>query len=186
MPVALDPKQTFEISLRIDEELPAAERPVFVYRFAAAREARRMSALYEKVMAAEDDAEMPFETTDQVFEQLQERLVGWRNMIDPATGEEIPFEPADLDRLLTLTEAFALLARVCTQGPDAPEKKRSSSPSECSGEKSAEDAGALEAATTPPASSSPSMPAAQNAKGQTTKPTSRSAATPAAVAASGS
>jgi len=171
MPIALDPSQTFEIAVKSDEALPIDERPVFVYRFAAGRELRRMREIYEKVMKAGDDTEMPFATMDELFDRLRERLIGWRNMIDPATGEHIDFDPAELDRLITLPEAFELLARVCTQGPDREEKKRLESLSECSTEKSAATAPDTEVANNHPTETAPSTANAPSAAGPTIEPT---------------
>jgi len=183
MPIALDPTQTFEIALRSDEDQPAETRPVFVYRFAAGRELRRMRSIYEQVISADADAEMPFATMDDLFDQLRERLVGWRNMIDPATQREIPFDAAEIDALITLPEAFELLARVCTQGPDREEKKRLPLPSECSTEKSAGDVAAPTPAESLQAVIAQSTADVLTAKAPTTKAIPKTAAEP--VAATG-
>jgi len=79
------------------------------------------------VLAGKADAIAESETgadaIEKVYEIIKTGLVGWANMIDPETEEQIDYKPDDLDLLLTLPEANELLAKMRDQGLNIDELK---------------------------------------------------------------
>ena len=117
--------------LASDQEKDPDQRPTFLARVLSVREARKLMGMVEVVQKARSDAEMPFETIDELMETLEANLVGWRNITDPAGGE-IGFAPGILAEVLTLPEAFEMMGLLTAQGIGAAERKKSESPSDCS------------------------------------------------------
>ena len=110
MPLALEPGLTFDVVLESDKQKPKP-KPTFVFKYLSGREFRKVGRIQEEFERSE--------TTDQIvdclFEGVAVGLVGWSGIIDPATGIEIPFDVADLDRILTITEANELLQKKMEQ-----------------------------------------------------------------------
>jgi len=128
MPLALDPEQTFDLVLKSDQDKPAAERPTFTFRYLANREWKVIAHLADHLdEAAEQGLDALLGRMEEV---LKMALVGWRNMIDPATGEEIPFDPNNLDRIINPAEMSELIIRVRDESVlSVEDKKKSGSPS---------------------------------------------------------
>ena len=126
MPRLLDPNETFEVVLSCDKKKPAKTRPTFVFRGCSVREMRQFHKVYAEINKAKTDKDMPFDSIHGLCNVLRDKLVDWRNMNHPVTGE-IPFDPAKLDDILDVTDLFELLHRIADQGPDTDEKKNPSS-----------------------------------------------------------
>ena len=141
MPLALDPDATFDVVLKTDEGKPASERPTFVYRHVSGRDWK--PRLEQLVKAEQGD---PGANIDGIFNALRCGLAGWRHMVDPKTKQEIPFDPVELDRLLTFGEARQLFDRIAEQGiPSSGEAEGSESPVSSAGANSVEDAAPVNA-----------------------------------------
>jgi len=123
MPLAIDTNQTFKVVLTSDRDKPEGEQPAFIYRYSSGRQWREARMFHEKIMSAKEDADMPFDTIDGLYDQLRINLVGWENM----GGRE--YNPATIDDILTLPESFELLALKLSQLPDDADKKKFALPS---------------------------------------------------------
>lgn len=166
-PLALDPEATFEVILESDSEKPAP--PAFVFRYLSNRDYRRVARFSDRIHALPSDA--IDQLCDEIEQTLMIALVGWRGMVDPATGEEIPFSAENLGRIIDPVEAGELLKRL----PEAMSlsvrgKKASGSQSPSSSDASAN-------AATPPGAAETSKP-----DGQSSSSTAPAAAAPAASA----
>ena len=124
MPLATDPNQTFEVVLISDRDKPENEQPAFIYRYSTGRQWRAANEFRQKINAAKDDSEMPFDTLDELYAMISNRMIGWRNMKDPDTGDDLPFDISRLDDILTLPEAFELLALKLEQRVNEMDKKK--------------------------------------------------------------
>jgi len=123
MPLALEPSATFRVVLRSDKG--KSPEPWFEFRYVSGREWKELTRETNRIIEAADGPA----AIDAEFDLIRRGLVGWGNMIDPATGKEKPFDPAELDTLLTIGEAGELLARFRDQGIEVEDKKKSPSPS---------------------------------------------------------
>ena len=72
MPLALEPDQTIEISLKCDESKPLETRPAFIVRFMSSRDRRRVREHVEAALAAksDDDAQA------QILAALEQLVLG--------------------------------------------------------------------------------------------------------------
>lgn len=104
MPRALEPNQRFSVVLDSDADKPAAVQPTFWF---VSKSVRDFKATRERVLA--DDAANAWDAT---LSLLKTCLVDWTNMIDPTTGEAIPFNADELDRLVDFGEANELWGKV--------------------------------------------------------------------------
>ena len=132
MTLATDPEQVCKIVLAADEGKPEP-RPTFLYHYLTAREMRKHRSFCRELMAAEDEADMPTDTEDEIFGHLRSKLIGWENM-----GRE--FNPDELDDVITLVEAFELLFRLAGQKPEAVDIKKYKSLSDSSTDDTAKSA----------------------------------------------
>jgi hypothetical protein len=112
MPRALIPGECNRISLAIDEHLPETDRPAFIYAVHTCRQWRELSAANDSLAASKSGAE----AIDKMFSALRIGLIGWQGMANPETGDPIAFDPNELDRLLTTSEACELLLKVIAAG----------------------------------------------------------------------
>ena len=119
MPIALDPGERFKVVLKSDQAKPAETRPTFEYRYLTGRQWRQVGAAQDRL----DEGTGAAEIVDTIYEAARVGLVGWRNMIDPETGQEIPFDPAALEDLIGISEAQEIILAVLSQTPNAAEKK---------------------------------------------------------------
>jgi len=122
MPIALDPDSTFEVVLESDQNKPKENQPTFTFRVLTGRDWLRVTQLSDKAETGEDSVKL-------VYQSIQVGLVGWRNMVKP-DGSEIPFEPKDLDAILTPAEANEMLEHLMNQRLSLGDKKKSDSPSD--------------------------------------------------------
>lgn len=88
MPIALDPKATFEYILECDRGLPEEQRTVFQLRgLTVAEEAR----IEDSLMETSGGGSFALRSGSQKVTILRLGLCGWRNFRD-AQGQEIAFE----------------------------------------------------------------------------------------------
>lgn len=130
MPIAIDPLQKFKAVLLSDRDKSEGERPAFIYRYATGRQWLAAREFDQQIKNAKTDNEMPFDTIAELFDKLRFKLIGWEHMNDPDTGEPIKFDPAKLEDLLTMTEAFELLGLCLQQRVSDSDKKKLESPSD--------------------------------------------------------
>lgn len=169
-PLALDPKARFEVVLEGDLELD--DPPAFVFRHLPCDDYRRLAEQGDRLEQIQAD---PDSTAGQLMDELlglvRLPLVGWRGMRDPATGEEIPYDPAALGRILTPGEVIELTTRLRDEmalGAQAKKGSRSQSPSGTASSAQAATRNGAEGASgngpdTSPSSSAPSAEAAKPA-----------------------
>ncbi len=137
MPLALDPKARITLVLDSDKDKPAAKQPGFVYAFLTGRRWRDVA----RAVDGFDEGDGMEAGLDRIYTAASVNLIGWRNLIDPQTGEEIPFDPANLEEILTPQEAIELANRLLTAcKPDGADLKNSGSRSRTSSGKSAKSA----------------------------------------------
>jgi hypothetical protein len=107
MPIALDPKQTFEFTLKDDLELPEDQRTTFLLRgLTVAEEATVTDSMIAATSSAD---EFSLRTGTHQLTVLRLGLKGWSNFND-SEGQAVPFEvskghpkhitDASLDRIL--------------------------------------------------------------------------------------
>jgi hypothetical protein len=136
MPLALDPDATFDLVLATDQERPEESRPSFIFRFMANRHWKELAHVADHL------DELGVQGIDAVLGRMEDvlklGLVGWKNMVDPATRKVIPYDPQDFDRLVTPAEMSELMySALARMGPSVGEKKASGSPSPNSSDRSA-------------------------------------------------
>jgi len=146
MPLALEPGQTFRVVLESDKAKPEGEQPYFLFCHLSGRKWKEMARLADST----SEAETGEEALDRIYQALAVGLVGWGNMKNPDTGDDIAFDKAELDRLLTLGEAAELMAKFRNQGFGPAELKNSESPSESDSAASAKTAADPENVETSP------------------------------------
>lgn len=88
MPIALDPKATFQYVLECDRSAPKEDQTVFELRgLTVAEEARVADAMITSTPGAE---ELNFRSGTHQLTVLRAGLKGWTGFSD-ASGEEVPF-----------------------------------------------------------------------------------------------
>lgn len=133
MPIVCDPTATFDLWCDSDAEKPAETRPIFTFRPPNGREQKELIAAAARTEAAEDAGAI----FDQVFATLRAGIVGWRNLTG-RQGNEIVFDPAELDAVLDFAEAIELLTKLAGHGMGAEDRKNAESPSPSNTDESAE------------------------------------------------
>ena len=106
MPKALDKNSTFKVVLESDKD--KEKKPAFVYRYLVGAEQLEFAKLSGKI----SEAQNPDAIIAGVFETAAKGLVGWENMVDSATGEEVKFDPVGLRSILSMAEAQELVEKV--------------------------------------------------------------------------
>ena len=145
MPLAMDPKQMFKVVLRTDEDKPVESQPRFIFQFLTGREWKALARLREGFN------ELPTGPAgfDVVCDAVRVGLCGWENITDRQTGEMIPYNPAELDSVITFSESlelfFLLLSRATM---DSSDKKKLDLPLASSTAESVKDVEELQSAKT--------------------------------------
>jgi len=134
-----DPRRTFDVWLSCFDDVPAAERPVLVYRRTTADEWERISDALDGTdetvdveSAATLDSAWGKRWRERCYEAALIGLVGARNQIDPSNGEPVTrIETVkDLRRVVNPRELVELLSLRLRGGQLTPEEKKpSASPS---------------------------------------------------------
>lgn len=155
MPISMNPKETKEISLASDQALPVDRRPVFIVKPLTAAETLELNRCTQEW---DPQKSTTLDLIETAFETAALAIVGWRHMVDPSTGEEVPYNGKDsLMRWLTLNEGLELLnSAVAAYSLDEADLGNSESPSGTGTDGSSTPATDPAAAASAPASSSPS------------------------------
>ena len=124
MPLALDPNQTCMIVLESDQDKPKADQPYFTYRFLTGRQCFQINDALDKIESVKDS-----EVFKTIYSSAATGLVGWGNMIAPATGAEIAFDAEKLDDIVSISEALELCKTITQQFLSRADKKKLNSPS---------------------------------------------------------
>jgi hypothetical protein len=89
MPIALDPKATFEYVLEDDRQLEQGEQTIFTLRgLTVAEEAKVADSMISSIPGQE---ELTFRSGTHQLTILRHGLRGWRNFLN-GEGAEVPFE----------------------------------------------------------------------------------------------
>ncbi len=145
---------------------PKSDAPSLTFRILKRRHSRaiaqlagRIGELSNKTTASELDALM-----DDIIGFLKDQVVGWDNQTDEQ-GKPLPFDPADLDRILSDTDLLELVQRLPMENmATAEERKKSVSQSRSSTARTASNAPPALNAGTPQATATPSKSSVQNAE----------------------
>ena len=132
MPLALEPNETYEVTLESDAAKPEKERAKFRFRYLTLREFRNTAWL------ADDKKRIEELSADRLISALLEaiavNLVGWSNI-------PIPFVAESLPDVVTASEAWELFYQARRQSRlSVTEKNSSDSPSAGNSAASAGDA----------------------------------------------
>lgn len=128
MPRCLEPNQRIRIVLDCDHDKPAATQPAFFVKAFSARAWRTVTA----------ETETPKSNLDHAIEVVQMALVDWVNMVDPDTGQPIPFSADSLDQVCGPGECAELFQKLIEQTMlSAADKKKLESRSASGSENSA-------------------------------------------------
>lgn len=155
MPRALDPNNTFDVSLDSDKNKPDAERPVFVIRHLNGRAWLSVAEIHASIIKEPDAAH----AISSLFAALKIAIVDWRGMIWPkadrlpdgaVAGEAVKFSQDNFDLVIDPKEAMELLVKIIngTTLSESDEKK-SESRSQSNTGKPAKPADPADAATAP-------------------------------------
>jgi hypothetical protein len=99
MPLALDPNETTDVVLAVDEDKPAETRPTFSVRYLTSRQWLAVSKLVKEA----DDAPNDDEAAPLLDQALAAMVIGWRNMIQ-RDGTAMPYAPGREAEILTIRE----------------------------------------------------------------------------------
>lgn len=114
MPVLLETNQEFDVVLESDKN--KVNPPKFVFKALSCRDWRKLAKLADAISAGSTD-----DAIDTIFGMLKIGLVNWDLLT--ANGSKIPFNPDDLEDIITLSEANELLEKFKNQGIGAAERK---------------------------------------------------------------
>lgn len=137
MPICSDPQATAEFWLKVDENKPASERPVFVCRFLTARQIREVRRLVKSAYEEKDDAE----AAALLDKSLAIGIVGWRNYPGEFSIERIADVLSESEQW-ELAWSWPLAVSVAEK-----DRKGSASPSPSVGDRSAATVAAASAST---------------------------------------
>jgi hypothetical protein len=127
-----EPGRTFQIGIDGKDLEPAAGEPAFTFRYLSGREARVCRDLDDKIPAVG----MTNAQADALYAKLREHMTGWARMT--VAGKPAPYEPQNLDTIITDGEAKRLFSRMLASNELHPDTlKNFGSPSAGSAEKSA-------------------------------------------------
>jgi len=171
-PIALDPSARFELVLLgdLDKEAP----PTFIFRHLSCNGVNALLRSGERLEELSKDANVDV-LLDEMLSLVRMALVGWRGMIDPATGRPIPYDPDRLGDIVSPVELMELIHRLPeAMRLDAAAKKGYGSPSPSPSESPAGPAPAGGSAHEPP-------PAPATRDSEPTNSNARPAAAPGAA-----
>ena len=123
MPIALDPKATFDLWLDSDAAVPAATRPIFVCRHMSDRALKSLASSQKRINAAKGT-----DRIDLMHDELRVGLADWRNMIDPATKKAIPYTPERTLDVLCAGEVVELIEKMASRAQTTAADRKKSAP----------------------------------------------------------
>jgi hypothetical protein len=104
MPICCDPNETFTIVLKSDQNKPVEQQPRFIFHYLTGRQWKECDRINEDAGKCKTNAE----GYDMVISGVKLGLKGWENLTN-RDGEAIQYDPANLDLVLTISEAWELL-----------------------------------------------------------------------------
>lgn len=134
MPKSLDPGSRVVFVLASDADKPKATQPRFIGRTLTVRQTRELIAAMDGLRNADDAATQ----IDAATAAMQACITGWENMVDPDTGQPIPFSSDALADVLSLEEMIEIMNALASGGTlTVDEQKKSGSPRSSGAAKSA-------------------------------------------------
>lgn len=121
MPISIEPGQGFPLSLIRDKSKPEATRPTFFAKSQSMGGFRRCAAALDIIH--EGDRKLT-ECHDAIIEQLGKVLTGWRNVVDPDSGQPIDYSPAAIGEVLTYMEAREILYDIASNAHVTEDEKK--------------------------------------------------------------
>lgn len=122
MPLALDPQQTFRLSLKSDREKDLSCRPAFIFRYLTGREEIKVGGMLDSMDMAKESEQ----AVTAPFDALRVALADWDNITD-CNGNDIPYDPEKLEDVLRSAEAVELAFVILCYTPDEDDLKNSES-----------------------------------------------------------
>jgi len=145
--LTMDPQATLRLTLRSDADKP--NPPTLIYRYGGGRRSMRLMEFNAEVMAISPQGKLPDNFFPRLYDQIRDGLIGWEHI-------DLSFDPAALEDLLELNEAFEIFFQLLAATRlSFEEKKRSPSPSESNIASSAAAAVAIPAAAAIPSTPDP-------------------------------
>jgi hypothetical protein len=120
MPRALEPGLIFPIVLESDKGRDP--QPTFLAKSLSIRGLRMLSECVQKIQ----DAPGSVDTLEAAVNAAAYGLVGWRNMVDPQTQQEIKYSPAALADVMALDELMELVGKIASAGRLAEDDRKKS------------------------------------------------------------
>jgi hypothetical protein len=122
MPKSLDPNSKLTFVLACDVDKPIETQPRIFARVLTINQQRKLVASMQSMRSDGDTAA----TFEAALDAAEICLVGWQNMIDPATGEPIPFSRDTIGDVLTVDELVEVFdAVIGSTKPSAGDQKKS-------------------------------------------------------------
>jgi uncharacterized Rossmann fold enzyme len=122
MPKSLDPNSRLTFVLACDVDKPIETQPQIFARVLTINQQRKLVASMQSMRTDGDTAA----TFEAALDAAEICLVGWQNMIDPATGEPIPFSRDTIGDVLTVDELVEVFdAVIGSTKPSAGDQKKS-------------------------------------------------------------
>jgi hypothetical protein len=107
MPIALDTAEIFRYVFSTDREKPKEVQPTLLFHYPTCREVRKIANLFEQ----SDKAQSIDEAIKLRCDAIKVILAGWEHFTDRA-GNVIPYDPNELDSILTDTDFTELNAKL--------------------------------------------------------------------------
>ena len=118
MPRSLDPGSVLTMVLACDVDKPPEVQPRIFARTLTLNQQRKLMAAMERMKG---DGKI-----DAALDAAEICLTGWQNMIDPATGNAIPFTRESIGDVLSIEELIEVFSAVSDAGrTSAGDKKKS-------------------------------------------------------------
>ena len=172
MPRSLCPNRRIPVVLPEDMQFAEEKRPTFYVQALTCRQWLEFSELYDAI----DKAETLRDKYEVRLTIAQRYVLGWKNLVNPETGEAIAFNVELLADLVDQYELSILVEQIGYGGRLEFEDKKNSASPPCSSTDNCASAASAESASTSPADESPSkFPASYVADETAPPPTAPSA-----------
>ena len=118
MPIAMDKDTRFVYVLQTDRA-KETNKPTFYFSALTMAAWRKMNQRAKQI----DDCKNVEDALAELCSMITAHLVGWENMTNPATGQPLKFNKNKLADLITMNEAWELIAGIKDQGVEANDLK---------------------------------------------------------------
>jgi len=126
MPKSLEPNSRITMVLACDVDKPVETQPQIFARTLTLNQQRKMM---RAMRAMKDSGRDPDKMIDAALDAAEICLTGWKNMIDPDSGESIAFSREAIGDVLSLEEMTEVFDAVIESGKASPgDQKKSESP----------------------------------------------------------